>query len=162
MSSHNCLFVLFTDLLLFFYLSVSQLACLNQPPFLPVMLIESLAFCQTSPSICQCKSLCYQESTVFEQPTSSLLYSVFCSCAVTVVFWGRRLRNWAYPVTTTCPWDTSVAWCPGPAVWMEPQTTRPHPQNKLNVRGKKAVCIMYLILTLFASKQESSFTVKVE
>lgn len=103
----------------------------------------------------------YAKPALCTKGYSIIFISVFCRCAVTVAFWGRRLRRTAYLVTTTCPWATSVVWCPGRAAWMEPQTTRQHPQQKLKV-GDVGEMLTFLISGLVASKHVTSSMVKGE
>lgn len=61
---------------------------------------------------------------------------LYCRCAATAVFWGRRLVNSFYPAITTCLLATGVARCSRTAVHMNPRSTRPHPHSQPNVGGK--------------------------
>lgn len=67
---------------------------------------------------------------------SSILY---CRCAATAVFWGRRLVNSFSPAITTCLLATGVARCSRTAVHMNPRSTRPHPHSQPNVGGKPKI-----------------------
>lgn len=67
--------------------------------------------------------------------SNTVLYAVFDRCAVTVVLWGKQPMSLAYPVTTTYLLAISAIWCPGPAVWKEPQRIKENVGKKCNPAG---------------------------
>lgn len=67
--------------------------------------------------------------------SNTVLYAVFDRCAVTVVLWVKQPMSLAYPVTTTYLLAISAIWCPGPAVWKEPQRIRENVGKKCDPAG---------------------------